>query len=522
MAATAGSRPPTMALVAFGLSIVAVANDFTALNVTIPTIERSFDASLSTTQWVLNAYTLVFAMLIVPGGRLCDLYGAERCFLAGAAIFLGFSVVSALAPSVEVLIGARALMGVGGALIWPACLSMTFAAFGPDGAGKAGAFVVGVAGLANALGPIDGGLLTDVGSWRWVFVLNVPIAVFAMLVVARRVPAEGPSREAAGLDGAGIALLALGLLAFLLALDQAPLWGWVDVRTLGLLAAALLAGAAFVLVQRRKGSSALVPADVIRDRDFAGACAAIGLMGISFGSVLLFLPQIVQKVLDRNALESGLAMLPLLLTYAAMSFAAPRLADRWGAKAVLGGGALAMTAGVALLALAPQAVAFTDLIPGMVVFGAGLGLFYSTITTAGVVALSAARQGLAGGVLYMCNLVGLSVGVGLTTTVATGVTDARLQDAVPGLGAATAEDRLVLHGLLAGTESAAAATAQLGAGAAERLEQALRDAFMSGVTAGFVVDAVLAGLGALFAIAFVGSRLRRRRGAAQPDPGTLS
>ena len=272
------------------------------------------------------------------------------------------------------------------------------------------------------------------------------------------------------------------MLAFLLALDQAPLWGWVDVRTLGLLASAVLAGAAFVLVQRRKGSAALVPADVIRDRDFAGACAAIGLMGISFGAVLLYLPQIVQKVLDRNALESGLAMLPLLLTYAATSFAAPRLADRMGAKAVLGGGALAMSAGVALLALAPQAVAFADLIPGMVVFGAGLGLFYATITTAGVVALSAARQGLAGGVLYMCNLVGLSVGVGLTTTVATAVTDSRFQDAAPGLGAVAAEDRLVLQGLLAGTESAAAATARLGAGAAERLEATMREAFMSGVT----------------------------------------
>jgi EmrB/QacA subfamily drug resistance transporter len=507
-----------MALVAFALSIVAVANDFTALNVTIPAIERSFDIGLSTAQWVINAYTLVFAMLIVPGGRLCDLFGAERCFLAGAGIFLGFSCVAAVAPSVEVLIGSRALMAAGGALIWPACLSMTFAAFGPDGAGKAGAFVVGIAGLANAIGPIDGGLLTDVGSWRWVFVLNVPIALFAILVVARRLPEERPARAAAGLDGAGIGLLALALLGVLLALDQAPVWGWGDSRTLGLLALAIVSGVVFVAVQRRKGKDALVPADVIRDRDFAGACAAIGLMGISFGAVLLYLPQLVQKVLGGNALEAGLALLPLLLTYALVSFVAPRLADRVGAKVVLGGGAAAMAVGIGLLALAPDALAFADLLPGMIVFGAGVGLFYSTITTAGVVALSAARQGLAGALLYMCQLVGLSVGVGLTTTIATSVTDARLQDAVPGVGSVTTEDRLALQGLLAGTESAAAAAAQLGAATADRLEAAMRDAFVGGVTASFAVDAVLAGLGALFAIAFVGGRVQRRRVAAAAEP----
>jgi EmrB/QacA subfamily drug resistance transporter len=511
MAATPRSTPPAMALVAFGVSIVAVANDFTALNVTIPAIESDFDTTLSTAQWVINAYTLVFAMLIVPGGRLADLLGAERCFLAGAAVFLAFSCVAAAAPSVEVLIGARALMAVGGALIWPACLSMTFAAFGPDAAGKAGAFVVGVAGLANALGPIDGGLLTDVASWRWVFVLNVPIAVFAMLVVARRVPARRPAREAAGLDGPGIALLAVALLTFLLALDQAPLWGWGDVRIVGLFAAAVVALALFAAVQRRKGTAALVPVDVITDRDFAASCAAIALMGISFGAVLLFLPQLAQKVLGGNALEAGLALLPLLLSYALVSFAAPRAAERVGSRAVLGAGALAMTAGGALLALVPDDLAYVDLLPGMVVFGVGVGLFYSTVTTAAVVALSAARQGLAGGVLYMFQLVGLSVGVGLTTTIATSVTDARLQDRIAGVGRAAAEDRLTLQGLLAGTESARQAAARLGLQAADRLQDVVREAFVSGVRTGFAVNAALAGLGAVFAITFVRGATARRR-----------
>lgn len=510
MAAQPRTAPPAMALVALGLSIVAVANDFTALNVTIPAIERSFDTSLSTAQWVLNAYTLVFAMLIVPGGRISDLLGAERAFLIGAGIFVAFSCVAAAAPTVGVLIAGRALMAVGGALIWPACLSMTFTAFGPDGAGRAGAFIIGVAGLANALGPIDGGVLVDVASWRFVFLLNLPIGLFAMAVVARRGGAERPEREAAGIDVAGIALLAAGLLAFLLALDQAPLWGWGDPRVVGLLAGAALALVAFAALQLHKGTRALIPTDVIRNRDFAASCAAIALMGVPFGALLLFLPQLVQKVLGGNALQAGLAVLPLLLTYALASFQAAKLNERFGAKVVLGAGAIAMTAGTALLALVPEGLAYVDLVPGMVVFGAGVGLFYSTVTTAAVVALSAARQGLAGGVLYMFQLVGLSVGVGLTTTIATSVTDARLQDRVDRLGAAAVEDRLTLQGLLAGTESAGDAAARLGVGAADRLEEVLRHAFVSGVKTGFAVDAALAALGALFTIAFVGGKLRRR------------
>lgn len=509
MAASTRTAPPAMALVALGLSIVAVANDFTAMNVTIPAIEHGFDSSLSTAQWVINAYTLVFAMLIVPGGRVADLVGAERAFLAGAAIFAVFSALAAAAPSVGVLIAARALMAIGGALIWPACLSMTFSAFGPEAAGRAGAFVIGVAGLANALGPIDGGLLTDVASWRWVFALNLPIAVFAMLVVSRQVPARRPASEAAGIDGTGVALLALALLALLLALDQAPLWGWGDARIVGLLAGGVAALVLFAVVQRRKGTRALIPADVIGNRDFAASCAAISLMGLPFGALLLFLPQIVQKVLGGDALEAGLALLPMLLVFAGVSFVAARATERFGSKAVIGGGAVAMTAGTGLLALVPEHVAYVDLVPGMVVFGAGAGLFYSTVTTAAVVALSAARQGLAGGVLYMFQLVGLSVGVGLTTTVATSLTDARLQDRAARVGQGGVEDRLALQGLLAGTESSAQAAARLGVRTADRLQDTLRDAFMSATTTALALDAALAALGAAFAIAFVGAHRRR-------------
>jgi Na+/melibiose symporter-like transporter len=283
-------------------------------------------------------------------------------------------------------------------------------------------------------------------------------------------------------------------------------WGWGDTRIVALLVGAVVALALFAGVQRRKGTRALVPADVIHNRDFAASCAGIALMGLPFGALLLFLPQIVDKVLGGDALDAGLGLLPLLLLFATLSFVAARVTERFGARAVLGTGAVAMTAGTGMLALVPEDPGYADLVPGMAVFGAGAGLFYSTVTTAAVVALTAARQGLAGGVLYMFQLVGISIGVGLTTTVATSLTDARLQDRAPRLAAANVEDRVTLQGLLAGTESASQAAARLGVRVADRLEDTLRDAFMSGTKIAFAIDAALALVGAAFVIGFVGRR----------------
>src|SRR5215218_1702861 len=157
-----------VALVAMALGTFLVANDFTALSVALPEIEQEFDADVGTVQWVINGYALVFGVLIVTGGRLCDMYGRRRLFFWGAGIFTAFSAVSALAPSLAVLLAARAAMGVGGAIMWPAVLGMIFAALPARQAGLAGGLVLGVAGLGNAVGPFIGGVLTETVGWRWV------------------------------------------------------------------------------------------------------------------------------------------------------------------------------------------------------------------------------------------------------------------------------------------------------------------------------------------------------------------
>ena len=176
-----------------GLAVFVIANDFSAINVALPQIENDFDAQVPTAQWVVNGYALVFGMLIVAGGRLADLFGRRALFFVGTGIFTVFSILGGVAQTDPWLIAARCLMGIGGALMWPAILGMTYAALPEEKAGLAGGLILGAAGVGNAIGPLVGGVLTDVLSWRWIFFANVPIAAFAVLVTLWKMH-QPPSR----------------------------------------------------------------------------------------------------------------------------------------------------------------------------------------------------------------------------------------------------------------------------------------------------------------------------------------
>jgi EmrB/QacA subfamily drug resistance transporter len=416
-------RGTKVALVAMALGVFVIANDFTALSVAIPDIEDDLNTSLSKAQWVINGYALVFGVLIVTGGRLADLYGRKKMFLLGATIFGVFSLLCALAPNIEVLILSRGLMGVGGALMWPAVLGMTYALLPDEKAGLAGGLILGVAGLGNAVGPLLGGVLTETLSWRWVFLLNVPVAAFAMAVTQKVVSEEKVDAADRKMDYLGIAVLSLGVVAVLVALDEGPNDGFGDPFIIGLLVVGLLALASFLFVERTQGEHALVPRDVLRNKLFARCALVVLLMSAIFFSALLYLPQFMQKQLGFSALESGAGLLPMMVVFAITSFVAGNLYDRLGARFVVSAGAAFLAVGIAMLSFLDDGSSWASLIPGMVVLGLGVGLFYSSITTTAVTALDPSRSSLAGGIVYMCQIAGGAVGLGLNTAIVVSADD---------------------------------------------------------------------------------------------------
>src|SRR4051794_15914525 len=174
------------------VAVVVIANDFSAINVALPTMERDFDTNVNTIQWVVNAYALTFGVMIVTGGRLADMFGRRRAFFLGTAIFASMSALGGAAQTESWLIASRVLMGIGGALMWPAILGMTYELVPKERAGLAAGVIIGAAGLGNAMGPLIGGVLTDALSWRWIFFVNVPVSIFAVLVTWFLVKVEEP------------------------------------------------------------------------------------------------------------------------------------------------------------------------------------------------------------------------------------------------------------------------------------------------------------------------------------------
>ena len=442
------------------IAVVVIANDFSAINVALPTMEKDFDTNVNTIQWVVNAYALTFGVMIVTGGRLADMFGRRRAFFLGTAIFASMSAVGGAAQTEAWLIASRVLMGIGGALMWPAILGMTYELLPKERAGLAGGVIIGAAGLGNAMGPLIGGILTDALSWRWIFFLNVPISVFAVAVTWFLVRIEEPEVGEQRIDYGGIAALSVGLVSLLIALDQVDDWGWTDPKVIGLLAVAALLVAAFVPIERRAGKNALVPSEVMRNESFRASCLAILFMSATFFAALLYLPQFMQKQLGYSPLEAGVGMLPFLATFAVVSFVAGPLYERLGAKKLAAFGAACITIAPFLFSQVDSASGYGSLVLGMVVLGVGIGSFYPTATTAGVTSVEESQSSLAGGIVYMFQIAGGSIGLGLTTTV--------FSSAIP--------------------------------------------PFADGIEAGFRLDAALSLVGFLIALLFVGGRLTARRG----------
>jgi len=332
---------------------------------------------------------------------------------------------------------------------------MTYELLPEEKAGLAGGIIIGAAGLGNAIGPLIGGVLTQELSWRWIFFLNVPIAAFAVGVTWFLVHVKEPDPGERRIDYPGIAAISVGLVSLLIALDQVADWGWSDPRVIGLLVLAAATLIAFVPLERRAGTHALVPREVMRNESFTASCIAILFMSATFFASLLYLPQFMEKQLGYSPLEAGVGMLPFLATFALVSFIAGPLYNRLGAKVLAVFGAACITLAPFLFSGVDAGSGYDSLVVGMLVLGLGIGSFYPTATTAGVTSVDESQTSLAGGIIYMFQIAGGSIGLGLTTTV--------FSSAVP--------------------------------------------PFVDGIEAGFRLDAALSLVGLLVALGFVGGRL---------------
>src|SRR5580693_2219258 len=347
--------------------------DSTVVNVALPTIGRNLGASLAGLQWTVTAYTLTLAALILLGGSLSDRFGRRRVFLVGVVWFALASALCGFAPSIGVLIGARVLQGIGGALLTPGSLAIIQATFAADDRPRAVGAWSGLAGVASAIGPGLGGWLVQVAGWQWVFFLNLPLAVAVVVVTIRHVPETRDTSVRGGFDVAGAVLAALALAGITYALIEAPeKQGKAIVAIAGLIGVA--AGVAFVLVERRRPRAPdkitpMLPLDVFASRQFSVINVITFLVYGAFGGLLFLLVLQLQVVSGFSPLKAGAALLPVTVLMLALSARSGSLAQRIGPRWPIAVGATLLAIGMALMMrIGLHASYVADVLPAVVVF----------------------------------------------------------------------------------------------------------------------------------------------------------
>ncbi len=370
-----------LTIVAAVLGSITVFVDATVVNVALPAISGDLGGGLAGQQWLSGAYLLTLGALLLVGGSLGDRYGRRAMFAAGLLAFGATSVLCAIAPTVETLVAARALQGAAGALLVPNTLGLIVARFPPDARGAAIGSWTAWSGIAMIVGPLVGGVLVDAVSWRWIFAINVVPVAAALAVVARLDPEPGAG-GAGRVDLAGALLGTLGLAGPVFALIEQPSRGWGDPLILATLLGGLALLAAFAAVERR-AREPMLPLGLFRERNFAvGNAATLAVYG-GLGAVPFFLVLYLQQVAGYDALEAGLASMPVTLLMLALSRRFGALADRVGPRAFMGAGPVVAGAGIALFArIDAEGRYLADVLPAVLLFGLGLSLTVAPLTAA--------------------------------------------------------------------------------------------------------------------------------------------
>jgi len=400
----------TLAAVAFGLFMIMLDN--TIVNVALPSIERDLHMTISNLEWVVTAYALTFAALLITGGKLGDYYGRRKMFVVGLVIFTLSSLACGLAPNAGFLIGARAVQGAGSALMNPATLSIITATFAPRERGRAIGIWAGVSAVALAIGPLLGGLIVDNLNWNWIFFVNVPVGVVGVIVSQLVIRESRDTSHEQSIDFPGLLTSGLGLLAVCYALIEGNRHGWLSGEILGLFAASAVLLGAFVLVEHRQ-KLPMLDLSLFRNGSFSGANTVAMLVSLGMFGVFFFVSLYVQNILGYSPTKAGATFLPMTVLIIIVAPLAGSLSDRIGSRWLMGGGMLLVSISSLLYLRVGVDTSYWVLLPQMLIGGVGMAMTMSPMTSAAMASVPVDKAGVGSGVLNSFRQVGGSLGIAL-------------------------------------------------------------------------------------------------------------
>jgi EmrB/QacA subfamily drug resistance transporter len=488
--------------------------DGTVVNVALGALQKEFGATMVGVQWVVEAYALFLASLVLVGGSLGDLYGRRRVFALGIAIFAVASVACGLARDINELILARAIQGIGAALLVPGSLAIIGASFPENQRGRAIGTWSGLSAITGAAGPVIGGWLIEHASWRWAFFINLPLAAVTLAIAFWQVPESRGEMRGKRLDWPGALLVTVGLGLIVFALLESSNHGWRDGRVVGGLAAGVAALVMFVVVESRSAAP-ILPLKLFSIRNFTGANLLTLFLYAALGGAMFFLPLNLIQVQGYSATAAGAALLPFILLFSFLSRWAGGLVDRWGPKKPLFVGPLIVGFAFVLLALPGQGGSYwATFFPGIVLLGLGMATSAAPLTTVVMTSVGADRAGVASGANNAVARVAALLAIAIFGVVMLHTFDGALDRRLDSLELSPEARHLLDNdrAKLAAMGPPAAVSPETAAG----VSRAIADSFIGGFRWVLTLGAALSVLGALIAWLVIENRSYRRSGGETP------